>query len=165
LNFTVFQVNRLSRIFSNFENVNACDGVGVTQVKLDLIRQATESDDNLQVLKDAILRGWPVTKQSVPLGLRHFWSFRDELGVCDNLIFNGCRILLPKAIRRSMLERIHASHMCVESCLRKARDILFWPQITHDIKNYISQCEVCNESKPNQTKEPMQFHNIPERPT
>ena len=63
-----------------------------------------------------------------------------------------------------MLRRIHASHMGVESYLRKARDILFWPQMLQDIKNCVSQCEVCNELKPNQKKEPMQFHKIPERP-
>ena len=36
--------------------------------------------------------------------------------------------------------------------------------MSKDIKNYVLQCEVCNELKPNQTKDPMQFYNIPERP-
>ena len=31
-NYTIFQVNRLTRIFSVFENVNICDGVGVTPI-------------------------------------------------------------------------------------------------------------------------------------
>ena len=56
-NFTVFNVNRLFRIFTGFENVNMCDDVGVTQIKLDLIRQATVKDENLQVLKSVIVRG------------------------------------------------------------------------------------------------------------
>ena len=63
-----------------------------------------------------------------------------------------------------MMQRIHASHTGAESCVRKARDILFWPQMSQDIKNHVSQCKVCNELKPNQTKEPMQFHNVPVRP-
>ena len=63
-----------------------------------------------------------------------------------------------------MLQRIRGSHTGAESCLRKARDILFWPQMSQDIKNHVSQYEVCNESKPNQTKEPMQFHNANVRP-
>ena len=54
--------------------------------------------------------------------------------------------------------------MGAESCLRKARDIIFWPQMSHDKKNYVLQCEVCNELQPNLTKEPMMFHSIPERP-
>ena len=56
-NYTIFQVNRLTRIFSAFESVNI--GLGVTQFKLDLIRQATLNDDNLTVLKRVILDGWP----------------------------------------------------------------------------------------------------------
>ena len=34
--------------------------------------------------------------------------------------------------------------MGAESCLRKTRDILLWPQMSHDIKNYVSLCDVCN---------------------
>ena len=160
-NFTVFNVNRLFRIFTGFENVNMCDDIGVTQIKLDLIKQATVKDENLQVLKSVIMRGWPVTKQSVPLCVRHYWVFRDELSISDDIIFKGCRILVPKALRPTMLKRIHASHMGTESCLRKARDILFWPQMSHDMKNYVLKCEVCNELQPNLTKEPMMFHSIP----
>ena len=163
-NYTIFQVNRLTRIFSVFENVNMCDGVGVTQFKLDLIRQATLNDDNLTVLKRVILDGWPDKKELTPQCIHHYWVFRDELSVCDNIIFRGCRVLIPKATRPMMLQRIHASHTGAESCVRKARDILFWPQMSQDIKNHVSQCEVCNELKPNQTKEPMQFHNVPVRP-
>ena len=63
-----------------------------------------------------------------------------------------------------MLQRIYTSHKGVESCVRKARNILFWPQMSQDIKNHVSQCEVCNELKPNQTKKPMQFRNVSVRP-
>ena len=48
--------------------------------------------------------------------------------------------------------------------LRKARSILFWPQMSHDIKSYVSQCEVCNELKLALTKEPLRFYSLPKRP-
>ena len=59
---------------------------------------------------------------------------------------------------------IHSSHLGAESCLRRAKSILFWPQMSHDIKNYVSQCEVCNELKPAITKEPMRIHSLLKRP-
>ena len=65
-NCTIFQVNRLTSIFSVFEKVNMCDGVGVTQLKLDLFRRATLNDDNLTVLKRVILDGWPDRKKLRP---------------------------------------------------------------------------------------------------
>ena len=40
-NFTIFQINRLNRIFSCFEKVNMCDFIGGIQCKLDLIKQTT----------------------------------------------------------------------------------------------------------------------------
>ena len=61
-----------------------CDDVGVTQIKLDLIKQATVKDENLQVLKSVIMRGWPMTKQSVPISVRHYWVFRDSLSISDD---------------------------------------------------------------------------------
>ena len=36
--------------------------------------------------------------------------------------------------------------------------------MSQDDKNHVAQCEVCNELKPNQTKEPMQFYNVSVRP-
>ena len=70
---------------------------------------------------------------------------------------------MPKTVRLTMSKRIHASHMGAESCLRKARVILFWPQMSHDIKNNVSQSEVYNELQQNLTKESKMFDNIPER--
>ena len=62
------------------------------------------------------------------------------------------------------MKRIHSSHSGAESCRRKSREILFWSQMSQDIKSHVSQYEVCNTLKPNQTQEPMQIHNVPVRP-
>ena len=79
------------------------------------------------------MRGWPVTKQSVPLCVPQCRVFRDKLCISDDKF-------------------IHASHMGAESCHRKPMDILFWPQMSHDIKNHVSQCDMCNELQTNLTK-------------
>ena len=126
-NFTISQINRYNCIFSCFEKVNICNFIGVTQCKLDLIRQATMNDGNLVVLKRVILSGCPDNKRCVPQCIHHYWVFRDKLSVCENVIFKGCRILVLKSVRPIMLRRIHACYIGVESCLRKERDILFWP--------------------------------------
>jgi len=39
----------------------------------------------------------------------------------------GPKLLVPAVMRRKMLEKIHYSHVGADSCLRKARDVLFWP--------------------------------------
>ena len=82
--------------------------------------------------------GWPVTKQRVLLCVRHCGVFRDELSMSDNKIFKGCRVLVPKAVRSTMLKRLLASHMGSKSCLRKVGNVLFRPQMSQQIKNYVS---------------------------
>ena len=52
-----------------------------------------------------------------------------------------------------MLERIHSSHIGVNGCIRRAREAVFWPGITADIKALISRCEVCNAFASDNQKE------------
>ena len=106
--FTIFHVNRLSRVFLSFENVNLCSGV--TQAKPNLIRHETVNDENLNELRSIILHGWPDNKHNVPLCIRHYWAFRDEFSVCDDVIFKGACIVVPKSVRHLTLKRIHSSH-------------------------------------------------------
>ena len=51
---------------------------------------------------------------------------RDSLTVYEGVIYKGNKALIPKAMQAEMLTRIHKSHQGAESCIRKARDILFW---------------------------------------
>jgi len=67
-------------------------------------------------------------------------------------------------MRRKMLEKIHYSHVGADSCLRKARDVLFWPGMAKAIRDYISKCVICNEFQPQQQKEPLIPHDTPKLP-
>ena len=60
--------------------------------------------------------------------------------------------------------KIHASHLGVEGCLLKARDTVFWPNMNGEGRDHISQCSICSEFQAKNPKEPMQSHQIPERP-
>ena len=67
-------------------------------------------------------------------------------------------------MRREMLEAIHYSHLGIASCLRRARDVLFWPGMSAQVKDFISKCSTCNEYSHRQCKEPLLNHSIPSRP-
>ena len=62
-----------------------------------------------------------------------------------------------------MLQRIHASHLGIEGCLRRARECLYWPGMNSEVKDFIQQCEVCRSTDVKQQKEPLQPHDIPTR--
>jgi transposase InsO family protein len=67
-------------------------------------------------------------------------------------------------VREEILQRIHASHIGVNSCIRRARESVFWPNMTRDISKRISSCTICAQLQAEQSKEPLLPHDIPERP-
>ena len=52
-------------------------------------------------------------------------------------MFKGSRIVLPTALRKEMLLKIHEGHLGVESCLRQAREVFYWPLMSSEIKDYV----------------------------
>ena len=63
-----------------------------------------------------------------------------------------------------MIERIHSSHLGIEGCLRRAREILYWPSMNAEVKEFIESCEVCRTYETKQRKETLRSHDIPDRP-
>ncbi|KAK2549086.1 Uncharacterized protein P5673_030588 [Acropora cervicornis] len=136
----------------------------MTDERLEEMRASTHDDDVLQQLKEVIQTGWPEEKQSLPAMLTPYFSFRDEMSVYDGLVFKGERLLLPKRMRRKMEERIHSSHIGVNGCLRRARECMYWPGMTAELKEFIAQCEKCRKYEVKQQREPLMSHEIAERP-
>ena len=113
---------------------------------------------------DYIRHGWPTSRKQCPNALKHYWIFRDELVQDQGIIMEGPKLLIPAVMRRKMLEKIHYSHVGADSCLRKARDVLFWPGMAKAVHDYISKCAICNEFWPQQQKEPLIPHDTPKLP-
>jgi len=76
----------------------------------------------------------------------------------------GQELLVPAVMRRKMMDKIHYSHVGADSCLRKARDVLFWPGMAKAVHDYICKCAICNEFRPQQQKEPLIPRNTPKLP-
>ena len=63
-----------------------------------------------------------------------------------------------------MMEAVHLGHMGVEKCLKRVRDILFWPRMSADITNVILECGVCLERRNANPKEPLISHDVSDYP-
>jgi len=136
----------------------------VTDQKMKQIIDGTSSDPQSSQLMTVILDGWPNDRSQCPKELLEFWNFRDELSVINEVILKGNKILIPKVCRADMLKVIHGSHLGVEKCTQRAREVLFWPNMTTDIRNTVLACPICIEHRNENTKEPMQPSDIPDRP-
>ena len=130
--------------------------VQVTEKRLEEIREETIYDSTLKQLSDIVPNGWPNERQKCPQEVRDYWNYRDELSVINGVVFKGTKIVIPKALRPEMLQRVHAGHLGQEKCKKRARQVIFWPRINQDIDRMIGSCSICLTYRGRQTTEPSQ---------
>ena len=92
---------------------------------LEKIKSRTAHNKDLAGLMQIVKEGWPHQKRQLPPVACPFYQFRDEIVVEDGILYKGNRCIISTAARHKALQRIHASHMGMESCLRRARDTVF----------------------------------------
>lgn len=142
------------------ESIRMSDYLAVSESKKQQLRKATIEDDLLPKIIVAIQNGW---NTEPPLATKPYYNIRDELSVEDNIVYRGERCVIPNSMRRDILKQLH-SHIGIQGCLRRARELVYWPNMTAMIKDYIGNCETCRSFESKQTKEPIIQHTIPDRP-
>ena len=152
--------------FDDDGNVSQALGgsLAVSEERLKQIKDATVRDQAMTELKNVILEGWPETKRQVSPLVKPFYGLRDELVIQDGLVFRGQRVIIPDGLRSLMLERIHSSHMGVNSSIRRAKENLYWPGMNSQVKDMVERCDICQQREVAQQKETLRPHHIPERP-
>ena len=108
-------------------DINILQTLPISNTKLHQLKKETKKDPHLQKLASVIATGWPETKQEVPEKCLPYWNYRDELSVCNDIIFKGEKVIIPNSMQQEMLRNIHSSHLHlgVEKCKRRARDVMF----------------------------------------
>ncbi|XP_041472642.1 uncharacterized protein K02A2.6-like [Lytechinus variegatus] len=147
-----------------FEEINPRESVNFTDKRFKQVEEMTQKDEILQVLKQVVIEGWPDTVNTVPVEIREYWAYRDEITSHNGILYKANRVIIPKRLRGELLQRVHASHQGMESSLRKARETIFWPKMNHEIRDVVRQCSVCNEHQAQQAKQPLLPREVPDRP-
>ena len=91
-------------------------------------------------------------------------KLKDELSVEDGLILYQARIVIPRSMRKEILARLHDSHQGIERTKQRARQTVFWPGMTSDVKNVVDACASCQERRASLPKEPELSEPLPSRP-
>jgi len=152
------------QIFDDLEHINQLDYVNVSATTQNQLQNATKADATLMELMLVVQQGWPDDRSLVPVSIRQYYTFRDEITVQNGVLFKGQRIIVPRSMQEIMLKKTHSTHQGIEACIRRAKDSLFWIGMGTQIQELVSQCSICNSMKPNQQKESMMSYEIPERP-
>ena len=170
----MYLADTLSRAY--LPNVKACEfeqsqedmdqtlALAIPESQLQQIKQASAEDVVLQALNKTVRRGWPESKSELPEIVHPYFDIREELTVQGELVFKGSQLVIPASLRKSMMNTVHESHIGIDGCLRRARECMYWPRMTTELKEYISKCDVCLAYRPAQTKEPLMQHQFAARP-
>ena len=142
--------------------VNMVNFISVTPSRYSSFQETTA--DEMNELYHLILKGWPDTKEQVPHSVRVFWSIRDELAVSDGIVYKGMRIVVPPSLRPEMLKQVHESHLGITKCKQRAREALYWPGMSQQIEDLVSDCSTCNAYQNRQPAETLRPTPTPQRP-
>ena len=137
------------------------DLVNFSPAKQQQLRDETRRCPILNALAEVVYQGWPDKMTDLPTDLRSFWSFRDELGIEDGVLFKGKQVMIPERMRGTILSQLHKGHQGVEKTRMSARESVYWPRINDDIDKMTKACGVCQELQVANRKEPMIASEVP----
>ena len=159
----VFQLQQHETQCKYFDMIDPKRDSPVSSRLYDNMRTCTERDTQLQQLSHLIATGWPTKVDDLTASMRPWWTFRDELATHDKLIYKGARVAIPTEMQFDVLQRLHISHQGAEATLRRARQTVFWHGMAQDIKTIVHNCPACTPDAPEQQRETLRSHSIPER--
>lgn len=151
---------------SNIEaNINlVIETLNISEKQLNNVQNFTRNNEEMKLLKEFILKGWPSHKISVPEKIRSYWHVRDSLTYKSNLIFKGNSLVVPPELRKEMLHRAHFPHLGITKTLLRANEAMYWPRMVHEITDLVLRCETCKIFSNNNKKETLIPHEVPELP-
>ena len=151
----------VSAFVQELEQIDHKSALPVSEARCHQIKQAVPV---FQELCMVIQRGWPSNRKAVPEWLYPYFDIRDELTIEDELVFKGHQLVVPASLRRELMAVTHASHIGVEACIRRARDCLYWPLMSKEMKEYIARCDVCMAHRNEQRRKAIQQHEFVGKP-
>ena len=144
-----------SGALKEFQEINVV--LSVSDERYEEFQKETKEDPELQAVLTMVKTGWPDTKPPFPVEARPCWTFRDEAITADGLLFKGTR-LIPKLLRPEILREIHKSHLGIAKCRQRAKEVLFWPGMSVEIEQMVTNCSACADyGKKHPSMPPFEF--------
>ena len=90
-------------------------------MKVKIVNE-TNSDPCLKAVKSYINLGWPENIADCTEAAKLYWTERNEFTLVNDMVVFRDRIVIPKVLRKELLDRIHASHQGRVRCKSSARN-------------------------------------------
>lgn len=87
-----------------------------------------------------------------------------ELTIDQGCILWGARVVLPEALRRSVLSELHHAHPDISRMCALARSYVWWPNIDKDLEAIVKTCRTCQLNQADPPKALVQPWPFPTEP-
>jgi len=134
-----------------------------SQENYECYLRVLENDENYWKIAEFVKNGWPSFHKLNQFG-QNFYKFKSELHFENGLLFRAGRLVIPSKLQKSISNQVHESHLGVEKTLARARKLYYWPDMSVQIKELVHSCEVCEQFRRNNQKEPLIDDETPEYP-
>jgi len=134
-------------------------------ISRDRLVKAYEVDQTMVALKEAWLNGWHWScKSQAPACIQPYWNLKSEIYEHDGFLYVGERLVVPHSHRKELLKMLHMGHLGIQKCRDRARRSFYWPGLSSDIQEEVSNCQNCTRFSNRQVREPLMPHQVPELP-
>ena len=133
----------------------------VTDKRLLEIKQAQADDATCQNIQEFCMHGWP-DKAKLGSEEKLYLQVAADLTIQQGLLLNGSRLVIPVAMQKTILGKIHEGHQGITKCRERAKQSVWWPGLSKQIEDLVEKCDKCSKERQNRV-EPMIPSDVPER--
>lgn len=166
---TMYLADTLSRDCDNDkplegEEFEVLSIISISSQAVSRLRNATENDITLQMLRQYVFNGWPNDQNTISGPVKQYWNFRDEISEFDGVLYKGQKVIIPADQKSTIISQLHAGHQGIQRTLAAARENVFWLNMSKDIIEHVERCKVCEATQRANTKEPLIVKEVPKYP-
>ena len=122
----------------------------------EMVKESEEDETIRKVIECVETNQWDSKEECI----KPFYQVRNELAQKGGLLLRTERIVIPKKLRKRMLDLSHETHMGIVKSKAMMKEKIWWPGMSQDIERMIKSCIPCL-SMGTTTKEPMGFIDFP----
>ncbi|CAG9135828.1 unnamed protein product [Plutella xylostella] len=125
------------------------------------VAKSTAKDLLLQRVVHAIRTNWQYCTDTE---LKPFHSIKQYLSIEGGCLLYGHRVVVPRALRAAVLQRLHATHQGMVQMKALARGFVYWPGVDADIERECRACAACQSLRPAPRAAPLHPWAWPQEP-
>lgn len=152
-NLAADALSRNPAYVASMTTVDMFTDIHLTTPVLSKIAAATADDIELSAACSAIRRKLCRLPKGHPAGA--FSKIFPSLSLHRDgvLIKDSRRIVVPKSMRRELLEVLHRGHAGINKTLALARDLYYWPGMANEVEQLVEACSECQRVRQAQPRE------------